>query len=293
VYVADVPSLARLVPLSHASGWEDSAFSCTRDHAMNCQAFAGADVREATVKAQPAESLQAESISDVALAVSGNDIEGGSLVDKQVDDGFMEAVLRKKLEPPPLNPDGVVLFRLTRKAQHPMVDSILFDPSGVLADLHARVMLAGCEVKPSWSPLKALFVPCTEQQIPELADLGFDLVRNIHILALKSDFETMDAALRKHIPKAHRPNIREEFPRGVGPSTNLGMEHASDGSVEHTVPPSKDSCDYAQELDEPDDENDHGDDSGPMLSVEHAFRTDSSIGFPSWRPGGADTSSSP
>lgn len=52
------------------------------------------------------------------------------------------------------------------------VNDVLFDPTGPLAALHKRVLDAGCEVDPEGSPLKALFVPCTQQQMVELQGLA-------------------------------------------------------------------------------------------------------------------------
>ena len=50
--------------------------------------------------------------------------------------------------------------------------NLLFDPQGPLKALHDRVLAAGCQVDPAWSPVKALFVPMTGEQMQELTDLA-------------------------------------------------------------------------------------------------------------------------
>ena len=41
-------------------------------------------------------------------------------------------------------------FRLTRMATTGHINDLLLDATGPLADLHARVLEAGCEVNPAW-----------------------------------------------------------------------------------------------------------------------------------------------
>ena len=60
----------------------------------------------------------------------------------------------------------------TRLYSRPQVNEILLDPTGPLAALHQRVLDAGCEVDPDGNPVKALFVPCTQQQLLELQGLA-------------------------------------------------------------------------------------------------------------------------
>ena len=52
------------------------------------------------------------------------------------------------------------------------VNEVLLDPTGPLAALHQRVLDAGCQVDPQGNPVKALFVPCTQQQLVELQGLA-------------------------------------------------------------------------------------------------------------------------
>lgn len=52
------------------------------------------------------------------------------------------------------------------------VNEVLLDPTGPLASLHKRVLDAGCQVNPDGNPVKALFVPSTEQQLVELQNLA-------------------------------------------------------------------------------------------------------------------------
>lgn len=163
---------------------------------------------------------------------------------------------RNEVPAPPLNTDGVRLFRLTRMKRSKHVADVLLDPEGPLAALHQRVMEAGCEVDPDWSPLYALFVPITETQMDELiglADDGYELLKDEHILALESDGQTMNQAFRSNIAKAGRPAVKIVDP-------NPTQDNAED-------------IHNHQQADAPDEE-------GPMLVVEEGFRTDSSLGFP-------------
>lgn len=50
-----------------------------------------------------------------------------------------------QLEVPPLNMDGVCLFRLTRNSRGAAISDLLLDATGPLAALHERVLTAGCE----------------------------------------------------------------------------------------------------------------------------------------------------
>ena len=88
--------------------------------------------------------------------------------DARATNDLLTAVRNSRNEAVPLSSDGVICFRLTRKANAPHVNELLFDASGPLAELHLRVLDAGCEVAPEWSPVKALFVPLTKNQLDEL-----------------------------------------------------------------------------------------------------------------------------
>ena len=83
-------------------------------------------------------------------------------------DDVMKAVRNSRVERGPLSSAGVICFRLTRKANAPHVNELLFDATGPLTELHRRVLDAGCEVALEWSPVKALFVPLTKNQLDEL-----------------------------------------------------------------------------------------------------------------------------
>lgn len=52
------------------------------------------------------------------------------------------------------------------------MSNLLFNPEGPLKALHDRVLAAGCQVDPAWSPVKALFIPMTEEQMQELTALA-------------------------------------------------------------------------------------------------------------------------
>ena len=87
-------------------------------------------------------------------------------------DDLLVAIRNSRADPPPLSPDGVICFKLTRKANAPHVNELLFDAEGPLKELHDRVRDAECEVAPDWSPFKALFVPLTQMQLLELTGEG-------------------------------------------------------------------------------------------------------------------------
>jgi hypothetical protein len=225
----------------------DRVAQAANDHAEHQKAF----IREDGTSDEMANGgagvgdVEAPYVEESASA-QGSEKCTDAHADRQFNDDLMIAVRDSKAVPAPLNVDGVVLYQLTRKAMYPEVDAILFDADGPLASLHSRVLIAGCEVNPTWSPLKALFVPCTEQQILELTGLGYDLM-NTHMLALCTDEGLIDKALRAEIPKKHRPKLKSVAPLE-------GLQIDADGSEEE--------------------------DAGPMLRVDYAFSTDSSIGFP-------------
>ena len=87
-------------------------------------------------------------------------------------DDLLVAIRNSRADPPPLSPDGVICFKLTRKSNAPHVNELLFDAEGPLKELHDRVRDAECEVAPDWSPFKALFVPLTQMQLLELTAEG-------------------------------------------------------------------------------------------------------------------------
>ncbi|CAE7302140.1 unnamed protein product [Symbiodinium sp. CCMP2592] len=143
---------------------------------------------------------------------------------------------------PPLSGDGVVIFRITRKANAEEVDAILFDATGPLWSLHRRVLEAGCEVRPEWSPARALFVPLTQPQLQELEQAqegNLYEMGKLHLLAMESDGELIKDAFNHAIPRKVRPKLRRE---------TLRMDE--------------------EEEDE------------PLLVVEGGVQTDSSAGYP-------------
>ena len=110
--------------------------------------------------AQAPEPAEARAAPDV-------ETEGEHAEQAKSTDDLLTAVRNSRDETVPLSPDGVICFRLTRKANAPHVNELLFDASGPLAELHQRVLDTGCEVAPEWSPVKALFVPLTQAQLLE------------------------------------------------------------------------------------------------------------------------------
>jgi len=169
-------------------------------------------------------------------------------------DDLLIAMRNSRSELPPLSNDGVVIFRLTRKANAPQVNELLFDPTGPLAALHQRVLEADCEVAPEWSPVKALFVPCTEAQMEELVEGTegsggplYELSKE-QIIALQTDEALLDGALRA-MSKKHRAKLRRET-----------------------------LADSREEAKEEEEEEER------MIVLEAGLRTDSSLGYPSYQP---------
>ncbi|CAE7752356.1 unnamed protein product [Symbiodinium sp. CCMP2592] len=207
---------------------------------------AGSEVEEPSQ--QPEISATTPDMGEQAEPVAEKSEEGP---DAKSTDDVLVALRNSKAQAQevPLSSDGVMHFRLTRKAHAPHVNELLLDPTGPLAVLHRRVLEAGCEVAPDWSPVKALFVPCTVAQMQELLasaeeggvhppELGKE-----HILALRSDFPVLDRAIRS-ISKKYRPRLRPTL------------------------------------REEPQSESD----DEPFIVAEGGLRTDSSLGFPSYDP---------
>ena len=119
-------------------------------------------------QAQPSEPAEAQ----VAQAAPDVETEGQDAEHMKPTDDLLTAVRNSRDETVPLSSDGVLCFRLTRKANAPHVNELLFNIEGPLAELHRRVLEAGCEVAPEWSPVKALFVPLTQAQLLELTADG-------------------------------------------------------------------------------------------------------------------------
>ena len=92
---------------------------------------------------------------------------------------------------------------------------MLLDPNGPLSALHKRVEVTGCQVQPGWSPLKALLVPFTEQQVTELMDLGYDL-ESVHVLALRAD----ETVIVQALSFGSSCGFESSDTRRAGPTTN-------------------------------------------------------------------------
>jgi len=183
------------------------------------------------------------------------DADKKSLDGQDETDQVLKALLLSKNDQPPLNSDGVVLFRLTRMAKKNEVIEVLLK-SPALELCRKRVVDAGCEIAPAWACGAKLFTPCTEDQLPEFATAGFEL-DYYHILALGSDKVLIEQALQP-LGKKLRPHLFVEI------SAN-------------------DQGDIKAKDDEEPGEFDDGD-TGPWLKEEHAFTTDSSLGFPRHSP---------
>eukprot|EP00435_Cladocopium_sp_Y103_P067609 s45_g30.t1 len=177
--------------------------------------------------------------------------------DAKTTDDLMTALQLSRDQVPVLNIDGVCVFRLTRMASSDHVTRVLLDATGPLRQLHRRVLEAGCEVNPEWSPVKALLVPITESQMAELqalAEHGYELTKRDHILALQTDQDLITKALSQ-ICRKNRPKLKKAGPE---------------------IP------EAAMPADAPVEQQDDSDEDEPLLVLESGLRTDSDVGYPSY-----------
>merc|ERR1712129_465318 len=128
-----------------------------------------------------------------------------------------------------------------------------------------RVITAGCEITPSWACGARLYVPFTQQQLSELEREGFDILDH-HIVALDSDKELIEIALQD-LPRKGRPRLSNESPLNAAQAQVNSEDTPSLVGHPRGHDPSVD-----QDLEE--------DEDGPMVVVEHAFPTNSSLGYP-------------
>lgn len=165
-----------------------------------------------------------------------SEVGGASAGEKEIqeNDDLMKAIQLSKSTMVPLSNDGTVLLRLTCMARTPEVLKVLLT-SPVLEECRKRVTDAGCEVAPSGACRPKFFVPCTNQQLEELAQEGFELMDH-NILALSSDRALIEKALGAlSRPKRPRLSPREQ-PRlspGVDEVNNYhGDQHLSEQDEE-------------------------------------------------------------
>jgi len=136
------------------------------------------------------------------------------------------AIMRSKADAP-ITDDGVIVMRLTKLGNYGEVMAAL-ESSDHLSGPRSRVIEAGCEVRPSWTPA-LLLVPLTQSQVEE--ELEMEL-RAHHIVGCEGDKDLIIAAL-----KTLRCNIR---PSVVGPSISSAianrdernLTNAADGEVD-------------------------------------------------------------
>jgi hypothetical protein len=114
-------------------------------------------------------------------------------------------------------------------------------------------MDAGCEVAPFGLQGPKFFIPYTDQLFTDLAAVGIELMEH-HIVALQSDRQAVDGALRSGLSKKKRPGLCYEQPQSM---------HADLHRMDHmdNVPDHMES----------------------MVAVEGTFCTDSSFGFTDWQ----------
>ncbi|CAE7315857.1 retsat, partial [Symbiodinium necroappetens] len=184
--------------------------------------------------------------SNEARTTPDSTTEKESGPDENSTNDLLAAIRNSKNDNPPLSGDGVVIFRLGRWATSNLekINAVLFDATGPLGPLHHRVLEAGCEVAPEWSPAKALFVPLTQPQLQELVHSNMYEMGKLHVLALESDSQLIKDAFNLAIPRKIRPKLRRETLR----------------------------IDEEEEHGTPDDE--------PLLVLEGGVQTDSSVGYP-------------
>lgn len=259
LFSMEVPEIIDQLGLwDDVAGWQD-------DLVKPPSAAAGATANEPNAESAAAAELQdvAGASSEVAEPDPSPPVTAAvdEVKTEEMDD-WMRAMQHSKEVVPALNSYGVSLFKLTRMATSTFMNNLLFDPQGPLKALHDRVLAAGCQVDPAWSPVKALFVPTTGEQMQELADLavqGYELSKEDHILALKEDETLLNEALKSCSRCKNRPKAKQ-----VGPQISQAP---------------RSSTDLPQDVN-----NDMDDDDGPMVVLEGAIRTDSSVGFPAPYP---------
>jgi len=112
---------------------------------------------------------------------------------------LVEAVMRSKADAP-LTSDGIVLVRLKRVGRLNDVVAALLESAHLHGPI-SRVMAAGCDVRPAWTPA-ILLVPLTQTQVGELdVELGVH-----HIIAHETHKDLIIAAL-KALPSRQRPSV--------------------------------------------------------------------------------------
>jgi len=142
---------------------------------------------------------------------------------------LLAAIQASRADLPVLSADKVVLLRVTRMARSPLVAKVLLE-SPMLSHSRARVLDAGCEIVPKklanghCGP--KLFVPCTEYQLAELAEAGFELLDH-HILALQKDKAIINQALKASLLKKTRPAVSSEH----GSAISQAMQEADEDYV--------------------------------------------------------------
>merc|ERR1712048_814706 len=91
----------------------------------------------------------------------------------------------------PLNPDGIVVVRLTRKSRSPEVRQAILG-SQFTAQAVRSVHDAGCELEPEWADGAMLLVPLTEELVCES---GIQLTHT-HVIAMAGDVENIRQAFK-------------------------------------------------------------------------------------------------
>jgi hypothetical protein len=163
---------------------------------------------------------------------------------------LLQGIQNSKADPLPLNPDGVVVLRLTRMARSSRLREHL---RMMLAPCCKHVEEAGCALEPEFAEGAQFFIPLTQEHIAEAQlELSCD-----HVIILNSDVERFKAAIREfNCQGKRRPGVDSVHP---------GPPAASSSTMSATH------------------EEDPGEGEGP-IEVEpvgiFTIRTDSGLGYP-------------
>lgn len=182
---------------------------------------------------------------------------------------LMRAVLDSKSDPAPLNPDGVVLLKLSRMSTSPKMRE-LFENSPLLETCRRRMAEHGLSIFPDWTEAKLLAPLFPEDCVERGIELQFD-----HVWALWSDIPAIKAALKTlEGCSSRRPVLKPADPdhkrrRLASPPAPHHASASSAGPMQ-------------AEGSEPDSEPESEDELPVLVSVVNTLglRTNSSVGLP-------------
>ena len=152
-FSAERPSLARALEgrwaeLLQSPWWEEPGQQAAQVESQQSQKvmyIAERDDRNEQDPECPGQAAAQESAPEAHSEAPASKLEGA---DSAGTNDLLTALRNSRSDMRPLSPEGVVVFRLTRQANAPRVNDLLFDMTGPLKKLHQRVLEAGCEVPP-------------------------------------------------------------------------------------------------------------------------------------------------